>query len=640
LWALIATIDLETIEFNNNQIPISISFSYYSNEELITIFELIDYHLFLINPDQGIKTLWFNFMTKINDLNLHKCVIFSHNLGSFDGYFIFKGLLELPGISIDKVNSIIDDLHRFVGIDINFKDTKLIFKDSLRIFPLSLKELCKTFEVEGKLYSYNPEFNKIILFENESLLNQFIIYSQQDSICLLKALTKAQNIYINEHLVDIATIWSTSSLSFKIFRQNFLNLNLSTLTKKIDSIIRLAYIGGSTDYFYKYGENLKHYDVNSLYPKAMCNPMPIDFLREIEGTSVTLKDVFGFAEARITSPNNLEIPLLPFKVDHETIHPIGSWIGIYFTEELKAIEAQGYKVELIKVYEFSKENIFNDYIDYFYNIKKNAIGPLRFIAKNHLNQIYGIFGRRKTLIETKNVLTKDLNKYFGNYTIFSVIKINDFISTILMSSNLDYDLINEIKDKTNLETLTTFRNVKSKVAIAAAVTSYARIEMIKYKILLNKLGLKLFYTDTDSIFIDGELPQHLIGNDIGLMKDELNGNFIKKAYFLGIKKYGYLDNKDVTHSVFSGIERNALNWNEIEQISKGIIIVKPSPARFYKNISNLEINIKNSLNVSINFNPRKKLINNNYLPIKINIKFLITLDYYLKLLKEKNKSLN
>jgi hypothetical protein len=44
------------------------------------------------------------------------------------------------------------------------------------------------------------------LFENQVLLNQFIEYSKQDSICLLKALTKAQNIYIEEHKVDIATI--------------------------------------------------------------------------------------------------------------------------------------------------------------------------------------------------------------------------------------------------------------------------------------------------------------------------------------------------------------------------------------------------------------------------------------------------
>lgn len=107
-------------------------------------------------------------MNKINELNLHKCVIFSHNLGSFDGYFIFKGLLELPEVNINKVNSVIDDLHRFISIDIVWKDTKLIFKDSLRIFLVSLQELCDTFEVEGKLFTYNPEFNNISLFKTKN----------------------------------------------------------------------------------------------------------------------------------------------------------------------------------------------------------------------------------------------------------------------------------------------------------------------------------------------------------------------------------------------------------------------------------------------------------------------------------------
>jgi hypothetical protein len=92
----------------------------------------------------------------------------------------------------------------------------------------------------------------------------------------------------------------------------------------MDSIIRLAYLGGSTDYYLKFGENLKHYDVNSLYPKAMCNLMPIEFLGESEGTNVRLEDFFGFAEAKITAPKDIAIPLLPFKLENETIHPLGS----------------------------------------------------------------------------------------------------------------------------------------------------------------------------------------------------------------------------------------------------------------------------------------------------------------------------
>jgi hypothetical protein len=71
-----------------------------------------------------------------------------------------------------------------------------------------------------------------------------------------------------------------------------------------------------------------------------------------------------------------------------------------------------------------------------------------------------------------------------------------------MSSNLDYDLINEIKMDTNLNLTSSFRKVKSHVGIAAAVTAYARIEMLELKMLLLKLGINLYYTDTDSLFVD------------------------------------------------------------------------------------------------------------------------------------------
>jgi hypothetical protein len=89
--------------------------------------------------------------------------------------------------------------------------------------------------------------------------------------------------------------------------------------------------------------------------------------------------------------------------------------------------------------------------------------------------------------------------------------------------------------------------------------SYARIEMMELKMLLMKLGINLYYTDTDSFFVDRELPDYLIGDELGQLKDELKGKLIKKAYFLGIKKYGYIDENNEIHSIFSGIERNSLS---------------------------------------------------------------------------------
>jgi len=44
--------------------------------------------------------------------------------------------------------------------------------------------------------------------------------------------------------------------------------------------------------------------------------------------------------------------------------------------------------------------MFNKYVE---PIIKRKIGTTSFIAKMHLNQVYGIFGRKKELIQTINI---------------------------------------------------------------------------------------------------------------------------------------------------------------------------------------------------------------------------------------------
>jgi len=56
---------------------------------------------------------------------------------------------------------------------------------------------------------------------------------------------KAQDFYINDHLVDIATIWSASTLSLKIWRQNFLDILFNSLSNVNDIFVRYAYFGRS-----------------------------------------------------------------------------------------------------------------------------------------------------------------------------------------------------------------------------------------------------------------------------------------------------------------------------------------------------------------------------------------------------------
>jgi len=83
---------------------------------------------------------------------------------------------------------------------------------------------------------------------------------------------------------------------------------------------------------------------------------------------------------------NVKVPVLPCKYNGQTIFPTGIWIGTYFSEELKAVQKYGYTFKFIKAYEFSKIDLFSDYVKHFYEQKKNSIDPERYLSKMHLNQ--------------------------------------------------------------------------------------------------------------------------------------------------------------------------------------------------------------------------------------------------------------
>jgi hypothetical protein len=94
--------------------------------------------------------------------------------------------------------------------------------------------LCDILSLECKTSPYKPEFHKPSLFNNKSLLNEFIAYSLQDSEALYNCIKVLQGQYISDFNVDITTTLSTSSLSLKIFRQKLLDLDNSNFHRPVD----------------------------------------------------------------------------------------------------------------------------------------------------------------------------------------------------------------------------------------------------------------------------------------------------------------------------------------------------------------------------------------------------------------------
>ena len=161
--------------------------------------------------------------------------------------------------------------------------------------------------------------------------------------------------------------------------------------------------------------------------------------------------------------------------------------------------------------------------------------------------------------------------------------------------------------------LNSFNAIKANVAIASAVTSYARIKMIHLKMTLLQMGYLIYYSDTDSLFINKPLPSSYVNNELGGLKDELKGMIINKAYFLGTKKYGYQiklsDGSLIDKSVFAGIPRDTIPFKDIEKLAKGEILHTTKLIQFNRDLHQFKIQIKNNIPVQLKITNKKKLIN-------------------------------
>lgn len=238
------------------------------------------------------------------------------------------------------------------------------------------------------------------------------------------------------------------------------------------------------------------------------------------------------------------------------------------------------------------------------------------IAKLHLNTLYGMFGRKLDTLTSIAATPSEQYEIVSKYPVKNWIEINKNLKLFLVHTNIDFDLIHSSNEVLGIDLLMqSSQKVNSNVAIAAAITAYARIVLMKYK---NIDGLDIYYSDTDSIFTNKELPASMVGDGIGLMKDELAGGFVQEAYFFGVKKYAYIDQQGSIKTIFSGVPRNSLTWEEVLRLANHETVRKMLPIQFHKTIERLEISFKLNKYVNVKWLSNKKLVDNKYQHIHIN----------------------
>ena len=76
----------------------------------------------------------------------------------------------------------------------------------------------------------------------------------------------------------------------------------------------------------------------------------------------------------------------------------------------------------------------------------------------------------------------------------------------------------------------------------------------------------LYYSDTDSLILEKELTDKIVGNELGQWKLEA---VIEKGIFIRPKLFCYYTNEGILKKVASGVNANQLNYADYEEMANG-----------------------------------------------------------------------
>lgn len=351
------------------------------------------------------------------------------------------------------------------------------------------------------------------------------------------------------------TIASTSS---HLFRNVYLKDFIQQPVKPIIEELYKAYYGGRVEAF-KRGkiENLKYYDINSLYPFVMSkyeypNPNSINMTDETSLNLIKKYEGVSFCRIEIQNFTDDFIPLLPNRSleNNKLLFPVGVFFGHHSHIELRKALRLGYKIEpLFSIYYEKTFNPFKEFIKDLYKKRlkyKEEKSSMELVTKICMNSLYGKFAQK---LEQSRILfpdnlqhEKELKNYFmynaENQKIGKPIRFEITVgeNRIIEENGVSYDCarIYYVKDTQN-KTYPKFINP----ILSIYITAYARLELYKYIEDIQKTGHKIYYCDTDSLITDKIMPT---SKDIGKLKLEFNikrGIIVKpKFYYIEDEKIG------------------------------------------------------------------------------------------------------
>lgn len=496
-----------------------------------------------------------------------KIRMFSHN-ATFDikqvGFFSNKNI-SLVSEKYNKQMGICIDKPFFINFVLD--DYVLSFEDSMNFFNTSLKKLGKDIGLPKLDYKFDFNPNKFI--SNDESMK----YCIRDRDIIHKAIEDLRTM-INENKFGKLGI-TIAQTAFSIFLTSFNPKCINTRPRDLSEMeIRKiiikefeSYHGGRTEAF-KLGvyENIYYYDENSMYPSAMYNLMPTQYIttfpsemqKEIFNINkvddikirefLKKKNIYGIYRCIIKTNKN-DLPVFEDNKLKFIKSVKGIEILLHEPEFKYFYESIDYEIIVLDVQLYKSAYIFTEYIDHFKKMKETAKNPTeRQFAKNMLNNLYGKFGQKERATE---IIELD-ELQVGRHEVIEGIESSEM-------KLITYDCYGSFAFRT--EILDNTPSTYSFPAVAGAVTSYARLDLLK---MINELGREnILYCDTDSLMSTVPMPdKYLDDNIFGLWKNEgigLNNTEKLNVLIKGCKNYIIYDNEYNVISVKSkGIKKTSI----------------------------------------------------------------------------------
>lgn len=356
-----------------------------------------------------------SFMTEMETLAKKNEIVFFHNL-KFDGEFLlhwgftngFTHVENRSDITDKTITSLISDKGVFYSIEFIFKKFKtrlhhVIFRDSLKVLPMSVDRVAKAFGLSLSKLSIDYDSPRPVGYE---LTPDEIEYIKHDVVIVAEALKK-----LHEQGLEKMTTASNALADYKsiIGKSNF---ERWFPLPDYDSDMRQSYRGGFTYANPAFsnkviGEGLV-LDVNSLYPSVMYNkPLPYGEPIFYDG-QYTPDRLYKLYVQILTCHFELKPGYIPtiqlkrslsFMPTEYLTSSKGEDITLCLTSvdlELFLEHYEVYNLEWVCGWKFKSSNIlFRDYIDKWYAVKEQATRDknpgLRQISKLMMNGLYGKF---------------------------------------------------------------------------------------------------------------------------------------------------------------------------------------------------------------------------------------------------------